>query len=174
MASKPTTPKPKKAISAALVAAMVAVATPFVATWEGKSNSPYNDVVGVRTVCYGETRVQMRTYTDAECRALLQKGLQEFGASVAALSPGIETSPYEWAAHTSFAYNVGVGSYAGGSVRKLFNAGDRVGACRFMRSYKFAGGKIVNGLVYRREGKDVRIGEYELCLVGAIPAQASR
>lgn len=27
------------------------------------------------------------------------------------------------------------------------------------------------GLVYRREGEGKRIGEYELCLVGAVPAQ---
>lgn len=162
---------PKKAGAVALMAAMVAVATPVVATWEGKSNTPYRDAVGVTTVCYGETRVEMRRYSDEECRALLAKGLEEFGAAVSEASPGIENSAYEWAAHTSFAYNVGIGAYRSSSVRRLFNAGDRVAACRFMRRYKYAGGRVLAGLVYRREGEGRRIGEAELCLAGAVPAQ---
>ena len=52
---------------------------------------------------------------------------------------------------------------------RLFNAGERVGACRFMRKYRYAGGRIIKGLVYRREGHGERIGEYELCLAGAVP-----
>lgn len=171
MATKPTPHKPKKSIGAALLAAMIVVATPVVATWEGKSNTPYVDPVGVKTVCYGETRVEMRRYSDEECRELLAEGLEEFGLYVAEASPGIENSPYEWAAHTSFAYNIGVGAYRSSSVRKLFNAGDRVGACRFMTRYKYAGGRVLAGLVYRRSGNGKRIGESELCLVGAVPAQ---
>lgn len=168
-----SSPQPRRRISkgGGLVAAMLLVATPFVATWEGKSNVPYLDSVGVSTVCFGETRVAMRNYTDAECAELLREGLEEFGAEVARLSPGIEKSPYEWAAHTSFAYNIGTGAYARSSVRRLFNAGDRVGACRFMTRFKYAGGRILAGLQYRREGEGRRIGEAELCLVGAVPKQ---
>lgn len=155
----------------AALAAMLLVATPFVATWEGKSNVPYLDSVGVRTVCYGETRVEMRRYSNAECDALLRDGLEDFGQEVARLAPGIEQSPFEWAAHTSFAYNIGTGAYARSSVLRLFNAGDRVGACRFMTRYKYAGGKALAGLQYRREGRGQRIGESELCLAGAIALQ---
>lgn len=172
MASKTQPAAPKKSAAAALIAAMLVVATPFVGEWEGKRNIPYKDVVGVATVCYGETRVEMRKYTDAECEAMLQEGLKSFGLRVAQLSPGIDNSPYEWAAHTSFAYNVGVQAYANSSVRKLYNAGRRVEACRFLRNYKYAGGRVVTGLVFRREGRDTRVGEYELCLVGAVPQEA--
>lgn len=169
-------PRPRMRVSrggvaVGLTAAMLAIATPFVGEWEGKRNSPYADAVGVKTVCYGETRVEMRRYTDRECEELLAIGLTDFGSQVAQLSPGIERSPYEWAAHTSFAYNVGIGAYGRSSVRRLFNAGDRVGACRFMTQYKYAGGRVLAGLQYRREGDGKRIGESELCLVGAIPAQ---
>lgn len=151
------------------LAAMMAIAAPFITSWEGKKNDPYVDSVGVKTVCIGETRVAMRRYTDAECLAMLEKAIPEYALPVAAASPGIENSKYEWAAHTAFAYNVGVGAYNKSSVRKLYNAGDYVGACRFMRQYNKGGGRVIMGLQYRREGKDYRIGEYELCLAGAIP-----
>lgn len=161
--------KPKKTAAGAGIAAMLLVATPFVAGWEGKSNAPYKDPIGVVTVCYGETRVEMRRYSDEECSRMLRNGLEEFGANVARLSPGIEKSPYEWAAHTSFAFNIGTGAYSKSSVRRLFNEGDRVGACRFMRRYQYAGGRVLAGLVYRRQGEGKRIGESELCLAGAVP-----
>ena len=54
---------------------MVAIAAPFIGMWEGKRNNPYLDSVGVKTVCYGETRVPMRHYTDAQCTALLENAL---------------------------------------------------------------------------------------------------
>jgi len=167
----PRTRLSKGGIALSLTSAMLAVATPYVGGWEGKRNDPYIDAVGVKTVCYGETRVAMRRYSDAECSAMLERGLAEFGSKVAELAPGIEQSPYEWAAHTSLSYNIGLAAYSRSSVRALFNAGDRVGACRFMRNYRYGGGKVLAGLVYRREGEGKRIGEYELCLVGAIPAQ---
>lgn len=163
-------PVGKKGMAAVALAAMLAIATPFVADWEGKRNDPYIDAVGVKTVCYGETRVAMRRYSDGECLVMLRDGVEEFAREVAKAAPGIEASPYEWAAHTSLAYNIGVGAYRSSSVRRLFNAGDRVGACRFMRRYKFGGGRVITGLVYRREGEGKRVGEYELCLVGAVQA----
>lgn len=159
---------PKKSLAAAAVAAMVVIATPFVGGWEGKRNSPYLDAVGVETVCYGETRVEMKTYTDEECRQMLAEALRQFGEQVAELSPGIEASPYEWAAHTSFAYNIGTAAYARSSVRRLFNEGRRAEACRFMERYKYAGGRVLAGLVYRRSGDGARIGEAELCMTGVI------
>ncbi len=49
----------------------------LVGAWEGKRNDPYKDIVGVPTVCYGETRVQMRRYSDAECKDMLADGLAD-------------------------------------------------------------------------------------------------
>ena len=154
-----------------MIAATIAWPRPSPPVSRLREPSPYVDPVGIKTVCYGETRVPMRRYSDEECRALLAEGLEDFGMAVAEASPGIENSPYEWAAHTSFSYNIGVGAYRSSSVRRLFNAGDRVGACRFMTRYKYAGGRVLAGLVYRREGEGKRVGESELCLAGAVPAQ---
>ena len=60
----------------------------IIAPWEGKSNDPYVDMVGVTTVCYGETRVDMRRYSDRECTAMLSDAVGEFGAQVLARNPG--------------------------------------------------------------------------------------
>lgn len=159
----------------AAVAAMVAIAAPFLAVWEGKANQPYFDIVGVKTVCYGETeKVENRRYSDDECAALLRARIPDYAAPVAKLAPGIENSPYEWAAHTSLAYNIGVTAYSRSSIVREFNKGNRVEACRRIRLYDKAGGRIVRGLQFRRQGEGARIGEYELCLVGAVPAELAK
>lgn len=160
---------PSKSAAAAALAAMLVIATPFVATWEGKVNSPHWDrFAKIWDVCHGETKVAMRTYTDAECSAMLDKRLREFGPKVLALSPGIDASPYEWAAHSSFAYNVGIGAYSNSSVRRLYNAGNHAGACKAMALYRFAGGQVVKGLEFRRKGDGKRMGEIELCYLGVL------
>src|SRR3546814_5075568 len=58
-------------------ASMLAIAMPLVADWEGRTNSPHWDKIGkVWDVCYGDTKVEMRTYADAECKAMLSKRLE--------------------------------------------------------------------------------------------------
>lgn len=141
-------------------AGAVAIATPFIAGWEGKRNDPYRDIVGVWTVCYGETRVNMRRYSDAECMEMLHEAVKGYAEPVARLSPGIEKSPKIWASHTSLSYNIGLGSYAKSSVRRLFAAKRYVESCKAIGRYVYAGGKIVKGLVRRRQD------EVSLCLSG--------
>lgn len=151
-----------------LLAAMVAIATPIYVGWEGEKTLPYRDLVGVWTVCSGDTRnvVPGIRVSEGECRFRTQRILAEFGEGVQVMSPGIEDNPKQWAAHTIFAANVGLGAYSRSSVRRLFNAGDHRGACRAIRLYDKAGGRVVRGLKNRREGTDTMIGEYELCLMG--------
>lgn len=166
-------PRPKlsrgRAAIGGAIAAALAIATPFVAGWEGTETKPYWDRLGgVWTVCTGETNVEMREYTEEECQAMLESSLEGYAERVLALSPGIDESPYEWAAHTSLAYNVGVAAYSRSSIRRKFNQGDRIGACRAITLYNRAGGQVVRGLVFRREGDGQRIGEEELCMTGAI------
>lgn len=159
--------KARGAYTAAGLAAMLAVAGPLVASWEGVRTKPYSDPVGITTVCYGETNVPMRTYSPAECKQLLSKQLAIVGPEVAQLAPGISTHPYEWAAHTSFAYNLGLGGYAKSSVLRLYRAGAPAQACNAMKAYKYAGGKVLLGLEYRRAGDGTRKGEAQICMIDA-------
>jgi lysozyme len=155
----------KKAIAAGGTSALaIAAVMVFTPTWEGKENVPYFDSVKVKTVCYGETRVEMRRYSDKECLLLLEKGARQFQAGVLKINPRLSTDPYQWAAHTDFAYNVGLGNYAKSSVAKLYYAGREQEACHAIGKYVYAGKKVVRGLKLRRNGDDVRLGEIELCL----------
>ena len=114
----------------ALAAALI-VATPFIAAKEGKRNNPYRDTVGVLTVCYGETRVPMRRYTDAECLAMFNKALgEDFGPAVLKCTPGIADRPRVLASAISLAYNIGVTGYCRSTAAKRFNAGDIKGGCQ--------------------------------------------
>ena len=119
-----------KGVMGGAIAAAVLIATPFIAKWEGKSNDPYFDLAHVQTVCFGETRVQMRRYTDAECNAMLAKAVEGFARPVAASTPTIANRPYQLAAASSFAYNVGNGAYQSSSARRLFLAGNFKAACQ--------------------------------------------
>lgn len=76
-------------------------------------------------------------------------------------NPTITGYPHQWAAHTSFAYNVGLGTYGKSSVARLFAQGRQVEACRFLGRYVYAGGRRLQGLANRRAA------EIALCLKDA-------
>lgn len=135
-----------------------ALLTATVAKWEGKSNDPYRDIVGIATVCYGETRVPMRRYSDAECTAMLQDGLADFAAPVLKRNPELKGHPHALAAAISLSYNVGAANYARSTVARKFSAGDWRGACDAFLMWNRAGGRVVLGLTRRRED------ERSLCL----------
>lgn len=132
----------------------------IVGTFEGKRNDPYKDIVGVATVCYGETRVEMRRYSDAECSDMLAKGLADFAEPVLARNPELKGRDTQLAAATSLAYNIGAANYRKSSVARKFSAGDWRGACDAFLSWRFAGGREVPGLLRRRQA------ERALCLQG--------
>ncbi|WP_299307851.1 lysozyme [uncultured Croceicoccus sp.] len=153
---------PTKAGLVGSVLVMVGLAVATIAPWEGKRNAPYRDPVGIETVCYGETRVEMRRYSDAECAAMLEQATTEFAEGVRWRNPGIAEYPYQWAAHASFAYNVGLATYGRSSVARLFEEGRQREACAFLNRYVYAGGKRLRGLERRRAA------EAELCLQDAV------
>ncbi|MFA7585050.1 MAG: lysozyme [Novosphingobium sp.] len=151
------------------MAAMLAIATPIVASWEGKSNTPRWDHIGkVWDVCYGETRVEMRRYTDAECTAMLRKAVGEFGERAAQCVPGLRDRPMQWAAAASLSYNIGSAAFCRSTAAKRFNSGDWAGGCEAFKAWTMAGGRYVQGLANRRyASKDpALIPEYAVCMTG--------
>lgn len=157
-------------ITAGVLAVMATIAAPIYLKHEGNKNLPYKDIVGVWTVCAGDTRnvTPGVRLSDAECQARTETILTEYGTEVATAAPGIADYPYEWAAHTIFAANIGVSAYKKSTVLKLYREDKHRLSCRFIRNYKYAGGKPVIGLINRREGTEDKIGEYELCLADAV------
>ncbi len=120
---------------------------------EGARHKPYQDVVGVWTVCYGHTGKDImlgKTYSEAECRALLSTDLNKVARQI---NPYIQRPIPETmrAALYSFAYNVGATSFRTSTLLTLINKGDNKGACDQLRRWTYAGGKQWKGLVNRRE-----------------------
>lgn len=152
-----------------VLAGALLIAIPFVTDHEGESLKSYQDVVGVYTICNGETagvKPGMKK-TQAECEELTKSQVGQFMRGVAAKITFV-VQPQVLAAHTSFAYNIGIVGYARSSALALTNAGDIAAGCRAMRKWITAGGKDCRvqangcyGLVRRRDD------EVKLCLSGA-------
>ncbi|HBY0391572.1 TPA: lysozyme, partial [Klebsiella pneumoniae subsp. pneumoniae] len=92
---------------------------------EGVRYDPYQDVVGVWTVCYGHTGKDImlgKTYTEAECRALLNKDLNTVARQI---NPYIKKPIPETmrGALYSFAYNVGTGNFQTSTLLRKINQG---------------------------------------------------
>lgn len=145
--------------AAAALGAAALFALPMIERWEGTRLDPYRDIVGVWTVCTGETRVPMRRYTRDECRGMLDRAIaSEYGVGVLAAVPTLEHRPRQLAASISLAYNIGVPAFARSTVARRFNRGDWRGGCDAFLMWTRAGGRVVQGLVNRRRD------ERRLCL----------
>ena len=137
-------------------AAVGALAVAVVGGFEGLRLTAYRDVVGVPTICFGETRgIRMgMKLTKAECDAMLLKGLDEFADGVEKCVPSAKTMPEKrYVAHVSLAYNIGVGGYCKSSIARLQNAGHERAACDFFLRYNRAGGIVFPGLTKRRQAE---------------------
>ncbi len=157
MASAPMTKaQPTRPVAAALgagslIVAGFALAFPLIEKWEGTHLVPYRDIVGVMTVCTGETRVPMRRYTQEECRAMLERAIRgTYGSAALACVPALARRSHMLAASISLAYNIGTTAFCGSTAARRFNTGDWRGGCDAFLLWTRAGGRIVQGLVNRR------------------------
>ena len=142
-------------------AAWITLAVTIVAGFEGFYGHSYRDSVGVKTICYGATAADgvdfNRTYTKAECQAMLAKDLVKYDEMVHSCIK-VDLPPKREAALVSFTYNLGQGALCHGAVAQRLNVGDVAGGCRAMLAYDHAGGRRLTGLTRRRQQ------EYQLCL----------
>lgn len=141
--------------------AALALCCALVGGFEGLRTVAYRDVVGVPTICFGETRgVKIGDRRTAEeCRTMLGDRLIEFSAGVdRCLTRRVPDKTY--AAFVSFAYNVGTGAFCGSTLVRKANAGDLAAACNELLKWDKAGGRRVAGLTRRRRE------ERALCLEG--------
>ncbi|WP_272515437.1 lysozyme [Providencia sp. PROV214] len=154
---------PKK-ITAAIGGGVIGLSVAMISLFEGVEHKPYKDVVGITTVCYGHTGsdiVYGKTYTEAECLALLEKDLGKVRKGVDPLIK-VDIDDNTRAAIYSFTYNVGTGAFARSTMLKKLNAGDIAGACNELKRWTYAGGKEWKGLITRREiEKAVCLGRFD-------------
>lgn len=157
----------KGKIAASTIAAAMLAATPFIGQHEGYRLDSYEDVVGVWTVCSGIAGVSPNIHmTRGQCDSLNKSTIGMFMSQVVG-KLNVDVSPKTLAAHTSFAYNIGIAGYSRSKTLKLTNAGEIEQGCNAMANWETAGGMDCNvranncyGVVQRRND------EIKLCLAG--------
>ena len=127
---------------------------------EGLRLEAYQDPVGVWTIGYGTTTAAgigvivtpgMRI-SEPEARAMLHDALNKFAEKII---PHLARQPTDnqYGAMLSLAYNIGPGAFINSTALRRFNAGDFEGAAEAMTWFNKAGGKVLRGLVRRREAE---------------------
>lgn len=115
----------------------------------------YKCPAGVWTIGWGSTGRYVRegtVWTQQKADERLAKDAQ------AAIDLALKSSPilakaseYKLAAIADFVYNLGIGNYESSTLKKRIDAGDWLSAVTEIKRWNKAGGKVLNGLVARRE-----------------------
>lgn len=150
--------------STRIVGGVAVAAVALIGGWEGLKLTSYQDVIGVWTACYGETKGigPGMKFTKGQCDAIFIESIRDHEAGMRGCLENPDAIPEEsYVAFTSFTYNVGVGNFCKSTMRRKINAGDVRGACHELRRWNRAGGRVIRGLTNRRAD------ELRLCLKGA-------
>lgn len=91
-----------------------------------------------------------RVLTIKEVDAILAKDLERFERGVLKYCPAAGNRQGWMDALVSFSFNVGLGALQRSTLRQKFNRGDYEGAADEFLKYSKAGGKVLKGLVNRR------------------------
>jgi lysozyme len=91
-----------------------------------------------------------RTFMMEEVDAILAKDLERFERGVLKYCPNAGSKQGWLDALVSFSFNVGLGTLQRSTLRQRFNRGDYNGAAEEFLKYTKAGGKVLKGLVTRR------------------------
>ena len=151
--------------------AVVLAAEKLIMPWEGLRTNAYLDSVGIPTICWGETKnVRLgMTKTPAECRdMLISRTFSDYQQPIVKCAPKLAQAPVSVrAAMISGSYNFGVGAWCRSTAKRMIDASEWNAACEAQTAFNKAGGRVLTGLVNRREMGDAqRIGEAELCVSG--------
>lgn len=139
----------------------VTIAAALARRFEGLYLKPYICPAGVPTIFYGATfyqngeRVKMTdpAGTKEQADALLLWMIRtQYMPAVIKLCPAVD-NPKRLAALIDFTFNLGVGRLKSSTLRKRVNAGEWDLVPSELRKWTRGGGKILRGLVLRREAE---------------------
>ena len=144
----------------------------LIKSFEGCHNSPYKCPATLWTIGYGrvlypdQARLKTdqrasyplrsehnRVFANDEIDSLLEADLQRFSNGVLRYCPAAADNQCHLDAMVSFAYNVGLGNLQSSTLRMKYNRADYQGAADEFLKWTKAGGKVLNGLVRRREAE---------------------
>jgi len=126
--------------------------------FEGLRLDAYRDPVGIPTIGWGSirgldgdrVRMDHRTITAVEADFLLAGHIQKTEYQVSRLVDAPLTIN-QFSASVSLVYNIGSGNFQSSQIRMRINRKDYAGAAGIWWQWRRAGGRILKGLVLRRE-----------------------
>lgn len=128
--------------------------------FEGCKLTAYRDIAGIWTIGYGTTAAaglgiapeKGMTITQERADDLLRQGVEKFATAVDAMITA-KINANEFGACVSLAYNIGNNAFSKSTVLRELNAGRKDKAAAAFRMWNKAGGKVVQGLVNRRNAE---------------------
>ena len=129
--------------------------------FEGIHKKPYVCPAGYWTVGVGHLISRNaklpsswnRTFSSGEIDDLLRADLQRFELGVLRMLRPMQPTQSVFDSAVSFSFNLGLGTFQRSSVRSALIRGDKKRAGKVLLKYCRAGGKILLGLVRRREAE---------------------
>jgi lysozyme len=130
--------------------------------FEGFSSKPYICPAGYPTIGYGTvykpdgSKVTMRDQPISKELAndwLMRELQHNYMAGVLKASPILIRNQRLLAAITDFAYNLGVGRYRASTLKRRVDSNDLLGVETELRKWIRGGGKVLPGLVKRRQAE---------------------
>ena len=127
--------------------------------FEGWRSQAYKDSVGVWTIGYGHTSMAGSPTVSSGMvisletgEEILRRDLQKFQSSVEKYVK-VDLNDNQYGALVSFTYNLGERNFSKSTLLKKVNAQDWSGAANEFRKWNKAGGKVLKGLVRRRDAE---------------------
>jgi len=139
----------------------VAVTLALIRRFEGLFLTPYLCPAGVPTIGYGATYYEDGTHVTLHDAAITREQAEAllgwhvacvYLPAVIRLCPGLD-NPDRLAALIDFTFNLGTGNLKASTLRRRVNEQDWAGAQVEIRKWNKAGGRVLRGLVVRREAE---------------------
>ncbi|QNY28606.1 lysozyme [Acinetobacter seifertii] len=131
----------------------------LITSFEDTRTKAYDDGVGIWTIGIGTTVYpngakvkQGDTCTLEQAKSYFKHDLAKFEKTVNE-SATVSLTQNQFDALVSLTYNIGSGAFKGSTLLKLLNKGDYQGTADQFLVWNKAGGKVMNGLVRRREAE---------------------
>lgn len=121
--------------------------------FEGCRLTAYKCPAGVLTIGYGHTGADVKegqTITQEQAEKLLRSDLVVHCNNVSGLVK-VPLNQNQFDALVSFEYNIGYGNFKSSTLLRLLNQGDYNGAAEQFQRWRYANGKVLSGLITRRQ-----------------------
>ncbi len=122
--------------------------------------APYVCPAGYPTQGWGIVVPSMNVppISQAMADAILAREVPRYMTDALRASPILAAHPRRLAAITSFVFNLGAARYRASTLRKRVNAGDWDGAVTELMRWTRGGGRVLPGLVKRRQAEAILLG----------------